>query len=103
MEQLTTLAATVTTLVEILKQALKPQADNWGEETYALVIQVVAMVLSIAGAFVLQIDMLVLLGQSDLPHPTGIIVAGILASYGNQLLHYFSDAAKGIAQRAKTH
>jgi len=101
MEQLTVLAGTITTLLEVIKQILKPYTANLPSAAYAAIIQMVAMGLGIVGAFVMQIDMLIIIGKSDVVSVPGVIVAGVLASFGNQFLHYFLDSAQAISQQAK--
>jgi len=101
MEQLSVLAGTITTLLEVIKQILKPYTGNLPAPAYAAIIQLLAMGLGIVGAFVMQIDMLVIIGKSDIVSVPGVIVAGVLASFGNQFLHYFLDGAQALSQQAK--
>lgn len=101
MEQLTVLAGTITTLVEVIKQILKPYTVGLPAAAYSAIIQLVAMGLGIAGAFVMQIDMLVIIGKSDIVSIPGLIVAGVLASFGNQFLHYFLDSAQALSKQVK--
>ncbi len=74
MDQLTVLAGTITTLVEVIKQILKPYTVGLPAPAYSAIIQLVAMGLGIAGAFVMQIDMLVIIGKSDIVSIPGLIV-----------------------------
>lgn len=101
MEQLTTLAATITTILEVVKQLVKPYAANLPDTVYSAIVQMIAMGLGIAGAMLMNVDMLVILGKSDVASLPGLIVAGVLASFGNQFLHYFLDAAQAFAATAK--
>lgn len=101
MEQITVLAGTITTVMEVIKQILKPYTVGLPAAAYSAVIQLLAMGLGIAGAFVMNIDMLVIIGKSDVVSIQGILVAGVLASFGNQFLHYFMDGAHALAQSAK--
>ena len=101
MEQITTLAATITTIIEVVKAILKPYSEQLPPAAYSAIIQLVAMGIGIAGAFAMGIDMLVIIGKSDVVTLQGVIVAGILSSFGNQFLHYFLDGAKAITKQAK--
>ena len=101
MEQLTTLAATITTIVEVVKQILKPYTQGLPPAAYSAIVQLVAMGIGIAGAFAMGIDMLVIIGKSDVVTLQGVIVAGILDSFGNQFLHYFLDGAQALAAQSK--
>lgn len=94
MEQLGILAGTITTILEVIKQILKPYASQLPEGAYAALVQLLAMVMGIVGAYAMQLDMLVITQTSDVPTIQGIVLAGILASLGNQFIHYFMDALK---------
>ena len=103
MEQLTVLAGTITTILEVVKAILKPYTAQLPAAAYSAIIQLVAMALGVAGAFAMGIDMLVIIGKSDVVTLQGVIVAGILASFGNQFLHYFLDGTQAVAKSAKSN
>lgn len=101
MDQLTVLSGTITTIMEVIKQILKPYTAGLPAPAYSAIMQILAMGLGIMGAFAMGIDMLVIIGKSDVVSIQGILVAGVLASFGNQFLHYFMDGAQALAQSAK--
>lgn len=94
MEQLSVLAGTITTILEVVKQIIKPYISQLPESVYAALIQILAMVMGVVGAYAMQLDMLVITGSSDVTTIQGVVLAGILASLGNQFIHYFMDALK---------
>ena len=94
MEQLGILAGTITTILEVVKQIIKPYSTQIPESVYAALIQILAMVMGVVGAYTMQLDMLVITDASDVPTIQGIVLAGILASLGNQFIHYFMDVLK---------
>jgi hypothetical protein len=105
-ELLLTLSATVTGLLEFIKNAyLKPLRDNYklSDNAYRTLVYLIALALGIAtaviagdGANVLRLWRLGTGVSTELRDVAGLIMGGILISFGNEFIHLILDLTKAV-------